>query len=77
MPDRSYAKNLGFLSLPEIPEDRYIVGAVIVMIDDAGEYSSQLVPVDLDAVPEPDTQKVVGGYVAQAFEIANLTGLTS
>lgn len=69
---RSYEKNAGYISLPDIPDDKFIVGAVIVLMDDAGEYSSVWVPESLDAVPTNETQEVVGGMAATAFEIANL-----
>ena len=76
MADRSYERNAGFMSLPQIPDDKAIVGAVIVMMDDAGEYSSVWVPESLDGVPPSEVREVAGGYVATAFELANL-GVTS
>lgn len=69
---RSYEKNAGYISLPDIPDDKFIVGAVVILMDDAGEYSSVWVPESLDAVPTNETQEVVGGMAATAFEIANL-----
>lgn len=74
---RSYEHNAGFLSLIDIPDDKFIVGAVIVMMDDAGNYSTTYVKESLDHVPSPEVQEAQGPLVAQAFEIANLTGLSS
>lgn len=71
MAERSYTKNPGFLSLAELP-DVHIVGAVVVMMDDAGEYSTKFIAVDLDAVPDTDVQEHIGGFVSTSFEIANL-----
>lgn len=77
MAERRYDRNAGYLALPTIPDDKVIVGAVIVMMDDAGEYSTVYVPESLDATPAPEVQEAQGGLVAQAFELANLTGLTA
>lgn len=68
---RDTTKNAGFLSLDMIPEDVTVVGAVIVTMDGAGNYSSVLIPESLDALPTPEVQDVLGGYVATSFEIAN------
>lgn len=72
MTDRSYAKNPGYLSLEQIPDDKEIVGAVIVMKDDDNEYSSVFVPADRDELPHEDVREHVGGWVAQSFELAHL-----
>lgn len=76
MAERSYEHNAGFISLIDLPDDKFIVGAVVVMMDDEGNYSSIWVPESMDAVPSLETQEVVGGYAATAFEMANL-GVTS
>ncbi|UUG69627.1 hypothetical protein SEA_FRANSOYER_62 [Microbacterium phage Fransoyer] len=73
---RRYDRNPGFLSLMDIPDDKEIVAAVIVLKDDAGDYSSVMVPVDQDAMPSPETQDLIGGHTATAFELAGM-GVTS
>lgn len=73
MAAHAHTKNPGFLSLAGLP-DQHIVGAVIVMMDDAGEYHTQFVPGDLDGVPHPEAQERIGGWTSTAFEIANLGG---
>lgn len=76
MADRRFDRNAGFISLVDtIPDDLMIVGAVIVTIDEAGNYGTTYIPESLDAVPAPEVQETQGGLVAQAFELANLTGL--
>lgn len=78
MADRRFDRNAGFISLVDsIPDDVTIVGAVIVTMDDAGNYGSTYIPESLDAVPAPEVQETQGAYIAQAFELANLTGLTA
>jgi len=71
--DRSFTKNLGYLSLDDIPDDKEIVAAVIVLKDDAGEYTSVMIPVDQEQMPSAETQALIGGHTATAFEIASLT----
>lgn len=72
---RDTTKNAGYLSLDMIPEDLTVVGAVIVLMDDAGNYSSMHVPESLDALPTLDEQIDHGDIIARSFELANLTGL--
>ncbi|QXN73984.1 hypothetical protein SEA_BLAB_58 [Microbacterium phage Blab] len=73
---RRFDRNAGFISVADsIPDDVTIVGAVIVTMDDANNYGTIYIPESLDHVPGPEVQEVQGAYVAQAFEIANLTGL--
>ena len=75
---RRFDRNAGFISLADsIPDDLTIVGAVIVTMDDAGNYDTTYIHESLDAVPAPEVQEMQGGLVAQAFEIANLSGLTA
>jgi len=71
MAERRYDRNPGLMTLPTIPDDKYIVGAVVVLMDENGFYSAQAVTGSLDELPEPETQEMLGGYVATAFEIAN------
>ena len=73
---RKFDRNAGFISVADtIPDDVMIVGAVIVTMDDAGNYGSVYLPESLDHVPAPEVQDAQ--MVAQSFEIANLTGLTA
>lgn len=71
---RRYDKNRGWIHLKDqVADDQYIVGAVIVTMDEFGNYDSVFVPESLDQVPSEDVQADLGGMVATAFEIANLT----
>lgn len=72
MTDRSYAKNPGFLSLMDIPDDKEIVAAVIVMKDDAGEFTSTMIPVDQEQMPSAETQDLICGHTATAVELASM-----
>ena len=75
---RKFDRNAGFISLADtVPDDLIIVGAVIVTMDDAGNYGTVYIPESLDHVPAPEVQETQGGLVAQAFELANLTGLSA
>ena len=73
---RRFDRNAGFISVADtIPDDVMIVGAVIVTMDEAGNYGSVYLPESRDHVPAPEVQDAQ--MVAQSFEIANLTGLTA
>lgn len=75
---RRFDRNAGFISVADtIPGDVMIVGAVIVTIDEAGNYGTTYIPESLDAVPTPEVQETQGAFIAQAFELANLTGLSA
>ncbi|UDL15439.1 hypothetical protein SEA_PEPE25_64 [Microbacterium phage Pepe25] len=71
MAERSYERNAGYISLTDIPDDKYIVGAVIVLMDEHGEYSTVFVNESLDSVPAPEVQGEIGPWVAQSFSLAN------
>lgn len=76
MAERRFDRNAGFISVADsIPDDVTIVGAVIVTMDDAGNYGSTYIRESLDHVPTAEVQELQGAFVAQAFETANLTGL--
>jgi hypothetical protein len=68
---RSYEMNAGYLNLPDIPDDRYIAGAIIVTIDEEGEYRTHFVAESLDEVPHEDVQETLGRWVAHAWHTAN------
>ena len=52
---RRFDRNAGFISLADsIPDDLTIVGAVIVTMDDAGNYDTTYIHESLDAVPAPE-----------------------
>lgn len=72
MADQSIKKNMGFISLDMIPDDQEIVAAVIVLKDDAGEYTSTMIPVDQDQMPSAETQDLICGHAATALEFASM-----
>ncbi len=74
MADRRFDRNNGFISLADtIPDDVYIVGAVIVTLDEAGNYASTYIPETLDEIPAPEVREHQGPQIAEAFHLANLT----
>jgi hypothetical protein len=72
---RDCSRNAGLVALPDLDESKYIVGVVVVMTDDDGNYSSEWRPVSLDAAPDPAVQEVIGPFVEDAFAFANNPGL--
>lgn len=78
MADRQFDHNLGFLALPTIPDDVYIVGAAVVVSDDDGRYRTIFVAGnELTALPHEDVQESVGGMLSDALMLANLEEVAS
>lgn len=73
---RSFDMNVGYLELPLIPDDKFIAGAVIVLMDADGNTSTQFVAESLDHVPDIDVQRELGAAVEQAWQDANLEPAT-
>lgn len=75
MADRAYDRNAGFVSLPDIPDDQYIAGVVVVLMDENGEYTAVFKPESLDATPIPEVQEALGPLITQAWAMANTPGV--
>lgn len=75
MADRAYDKNVGFISLPEVPDNVFIAGAIIVMIDEEGEYNVAFRAESLDKVPSEELQQEIASIVRSAWAIANTPGM--
>jgi len=71
--------NIGGVVSRAIPDDRYIVGAVIVLMDDDGNFSTyihhQRPMASLLSSPLPSDELLmdVGDLVAQAWSLSTLT----
>jgi hypothetical protein len=72
---RDMSRNAGLVALADLDETKYIVGVVVVLMDDDGNFSSEWRPVSMDAVPDPAVQEVIGPFVEDAFVFANNPGL--
>lgn len=73
MTNRSYERNSGLIATSDIvADDKWVVGAVIITIDEDGAYAAVFKSEDMDGLPAPDVQETLGGFLASAFEIANL-----
>ena len=77
---RKATHNLGAVMIREAPDDRYFVGAFVVMMDDAGRYSVHFKEITASPifgfasaqVPEEGTLQEIAGAMAQAWGLANL-----
>ena len=69
---RDYERNLGFISLPDLPEEVYIAGAIVVTLDEAGTYGTHFVSEDIDELPPVDVQLDLGASVSTAWAAAAL-----
>jgi hypothetical protein len=72
---RDCSKNAGFISLEDIDPTKYIVGVVVVLYDEDGNYSSEWRPVSMDEIPGPEAREDIGALVSGAFELANMPGI--
>lgn len=71
MVDRNCERNAGFIATTEIPEDLWVAGAIIITIDEDGQYGARFLAESMDAVPSPEVQETIGRWAAQAFALAN------
>jgi hypothetical protein len=71
-------RNIGGVVSRNIPDDRYIVGAVIVLMDDDGNFSTyiheQPPMASLPSAPAPTAETLMdlGDLVAQAWALASI-----
>jgi hypothetical protein len=72
MADRRYDRNVGYLELPLIPDDKFIAGAIVILSDEEGELSTQFVAESLDMVPDVKQQEEITATVTEAWREANL-----
>lgn len=72
---RSYERNLGMISTPEVPEDKWIAGVVVVTMDEEGKFSTIFKAESLDDVPTPEVQEALDGMISQAWAMANSPGV--
>lgn len=70
-PPRDCSRNAGFISAPEIPEDLWVAGAIIITLDENANYGFRFVAESMDEVPSPEVQETIGRWAAQAFALAN------
>lgn len=75
MVDRDCTKNAGFLSLNDLPEDVYVLGAVIVTMDEDGNYGLAYRSESFDNVPIPEVQESLSPLIIQAWQLANNPGI--
>lgn len=75
MADRNTTRSAGFVSLAEVPEDRWVAGIAVVTLNEEGGYDVIFQAESLDSVPDPEVQEVLGPIIAQAWALANNSGL--
>lgn len=70
MADRSYERNAGYVNLPQIPDDLWIAGVIVVTMDEDEKFSTVFVPEALDDVPHPEVQESLEPLIVQAWSMA-------
>lgn len=77
MADRRYDRNTGYLTMPDLPDDKWVAGVVVILMDDESNYTAEFHPESLDKVPGPELQETLGQMLAGAWELANSPGIES
>lgn len=73
--ERRTDRNRGIVSAPEMPDDKWVVGAFVVLMDEDNEFYVYVKDTqDPDAVASPiDEVKIeLAALVAQAYQLANI-----
>lgn len=74
MPER---RNLGVIAVPEVPKDRWIAGAILVTIDEDGNYSFAFHSQSAEHLPAIEIREELGALAAHAWQVANCDGVAS
>ncbi len=69
MADRRYDRNVGHVDVPQVPDDLWIAGVIVVTMDEDEKFSTVFVPDSLDEVPIPEIQQELGALIAQAWSM--------
>ena len=71
---RDYTKNSGIIAMPEMPDDRWCIGAIAVMWD--GERYTTVFHADGQELPTPEIREELGSLITHSWEVANHPGFT-
>ena len=74
---RRMDRNVGVVTFPGLPDDKWIAGAVAVMIDEHGNYSTVFKAVSAEDLPAVEIREEVGSILGHAWQMANTSGVTS
>jgi len=76
---RNTEYNHGIVLDRDMPDDKYIAGAVVILMDDAGEFTAHFVHQRTmfhwrtAPLPSPEVREDLGSLLATAWNIASLT----
>lgn len=73
--ERSYDRNAGMITFPDLPDDVWVAGAILVTMDEEGRYSAVFRAESLDETPIVEVQEELGAMIAQSWELANMPGV--
>lgn len=75
MTDRNYTRNPGMISVPEADDDKWIAGAVIVLLDEDGQFHCRFKNVSIDEMPVPEVQEELASWIKQAWDLSRFVGI--
>lgn len=70
MTDRSYDRNVGYVNVPQVPDDLWIAGVIVVTMDEDENFGTIFVPDSLDETPIPEVQEALGELIVQSWSMA-------
>ncbi|HLV43702.1 MAG TPA: hypothetical protein VKY39_01995 [Aggregatilineales bacterium] len=72
--DRRYDHNTGIITMPEMPDDKWVAGVIAIMLDEDGNYSAVFQSGERE-MPTPEIREEIGSLACHAWEVANCPGL--
>ena len=71
---RDYTKNSGTVRMPEMPDDRWCIGAIAVMWD--GERYTTVFHAEGQELPTVEIREELGSLITHSWAVANAAGFT-
>lgn len=68
-------KNLGVIADRSMPDDKKIVGALVILMAEDGTFSAHVATTKdgyTQEMPDPEVLSAIGGMLADAWNISNL-----
>lgn len=77
MKQRDCSRNQGFVALGDVPEEVWVAGVIVVVMNEDGSFGTRFQAEDLDELPATEVQMDLGKAVAEAWATAQLTSASA